>query len=91
MRIDLFLWDYQNIDHVARHGVHPGEVDDVLDGDYRTVTTHSGRYPLMGRSAGGRYLLVIVDPLGEGRWYVVTARDMTKSERHRFLKLLWKN
>ncbi len=88
MRIDWLLWNERNTEHIARHGIHPGEVDEVLEGEYRTLTTHSGRYLLLGRSAAGRYLAVIFEPLGDGKGLVVTARDMTKTERQRYRGLL---
>jgi len=88
VRVEVLVWNSRNVEHIWRHGVHPDEVDEILQGDYRTVTTHSGRYLLMGRSTAGRYLVVIFAPLGDGRGLVVTARDMTKTERGRFFKLL---
>jgi uncharacterized protein len=86
--IDLFVWSPRSVEHISRHGVQPDEVDQVLDGDHRTVRTHSGRYLLMGRSSEGRYLVVIFAPLGDGKGLVITARDMTEAERRRFIKLL---
>jgi uncharacterized DUF497 family protein len=88
VRLKLFVWNAHNIEHVLRHAVHPDEVDEALEGEHRTVTTHSGRYMLLGRSGAGRYLSVIYEPLREGRGLVITARDMSHSERRRYLKLL---
>jgi hypothetical protein len=34
----------------------------------------------------GRYLLVVLARSGDGRWYVLTARSMTDSERRIFKK-----
>ena len=39
---------------------------------------------MLGKTDAGRYLLVVVCLLGKGKARVVTARDMTHSERHRF-------
>jgi uncharacterized DUF497 family protein len=41
---------------------------------------------LFGQSHAGRYLLVVFAASGDGRWYVVTARDMTDSERRIYKK-----
>lgn len=37
-----------------------------------------------GTTADGRQLVVILAPALDGRWYVVTARDMTSNERRAF-------
>jgi hypothetical protein len=36
---------------------------------------------LFGQTHTGHYLLVVLSGSGDGRWYVVTARSMTDSER----------
>ena len=88
VRIEWFVWNARNVEHVLRHAVYPNEVDEILAGKHRTVTTHSGRYILLGRSDAGRYLSVIFEPLGAGRGRVVTAREMTETERRRYFKLV---
>jgi len=50
----------------------------------RTRAGRQPRYVILGRSQGGRYLLVVLQPTGGKRSYVVTARDMTDGERRRF-------
>ena len=88
MRITLFVWDYDRIHHVARHGLSDEEVDAILDHPYRTVRTRNDCYILYGRSASGRYVAVVVRYLGNERAGVITARDMSKTERRRFGRLL---
>jgi uncharacterized DUF497 family protein len=88
MRIEWFVWTEHNIDHIARHGVRPEEVDEILEGKYRILATLSNRYLLLGQSVGGRYLTVVFESLGNGQAWVITARDMTNTERRRFLQLL---
>ncbi|SDX87426.1 hypothetical protein SAMN05216215_1016124 [Saccharopolyspora shandongensis] len=39
---------------------------------------------LFGRTHAGRYLLVVLSDGMDGRWYVVTAREMTHRERRTF-------
>ena len=88
MNLDWFLWDDRTIAHVARHGLRPEEVDETLENDYRTLTTRNGFYMLLGRSAAGRYISIIFDLLGDGKAWVITARDMTQTEKRRYSKLL---
>jgi len=88
MRIELFVWDGGNIDHIARHGLHHEEVDEVLEQPYRITKTREGRYYLFGRTMSGRYLSVVFESLSDGRARVVTARAMTETEKRRYERLL---
>jgi uncharacterized DUF497 family protein len=88
VRIDELIWDEWNEEHIARHSVRPEEVEEaVFDPSaifFRTRRAGYLRYLVLGLSEAGRYLFVILEPLGGQRAYVVTARDMTDSERRRF-------
>jgi uncharacterized DUF497 family protein len=42
-----------------------------------------GTYLVFGRSQGGRRLLVVIAPRPHHSWYVVTARDVDRTERRR--------
>jgi uncharacterized DUF497 family protein len=84
-RVEEILWDDWNEEHIARHGVRPDEVEDVV----RSSSTYAerrgnGTYGLLGRTSAGRGLLVILAPRGGGGFYVVTSRDATAAERRRF-------
>jgi uncharacterized DUF497 family protein len=71
--------------HIARHGVSPGEVEDTINA--RPVLVRRGRdatTEIYGTTAAGRTLAVIVTPALDGRWHVVTAREMTSNERDAF-------
>ncbi len=79
------VWSDTSEAHVARHGVSPGEVEDAIN--CRPVLTRRGREgttEIYGTSDAGRALVVIVAPALDGRWYVVTAREMTTNERRAF-------
>jgi uncharacterized DUF497 family protein len=39
---------------------------------------------VLGLTEAGRALFVVLEPLGQTRAYVVSARDMTDGERRRF-------
>lgn len=59
--------------------------EDVVNG--RPVRTLPGRHEtteVYGTTADGRYLVVILAPALDGRWYVVTARDKSTNERRAF-------
>lgn len=78
-------WTEASEAHIARHAVTPGEVEDTINS--RPVLTCRGREDtteIYGTTAAGRMLVVIVAPALDGRWYVVTAREMTGNERDAF-------
>ncbi len=57
---------YTNTEHLARHNVTPEEVDEILKGDFRVFRNRrdrAGDHVLIGRTVGGRRLLVAV------RWH----------------------
>jgi uncharacterized protein len=85
-RVDEIVWDDWNEEHIARHGVRPHEVEDVVFSPSTYVERRrNSTYGILGRTPAGRGLLVILAPRGDGRFYVVTSRDMTTAERRRFL------
>lgn len=77
-------WDEDSVDHIARHNVEPEEVEELLVRRHLWHRGRAGRYEALGRSASGRYLMAVLAPRGSHVYRVVTARDMTNSERKRF-------
>lgn len=78
-------WSDENEAHIAKHDVAPSEVEEVANA--RPQWEHAGvegSVLLYGQTAAGRYLLVVLAESADGRWYVVTARDLTKSETRTF-------
>jgi uncharacterized DUF497 family protein len=90
VRLDELIWDDWNDDHVRRHGVEPSEIEEaVVDRRamvLRTRGREERRYIVLGKSEAGRRLFVVLEPLGANRGYVITARDMSESERRRYEK-----
>lgn len=85
VRIDRVLWGERSVAHIARHEITPEEVEDVLFSP--PLDARRGKYPgtylVFGRSRGGRRLLVVIAPRPRNSWYVVTARDVDRTERRR--------
>lgn len=78
-------WTEEAEDHVAAHNVTPKEVEQVVNTRPRLVLT--GREEteyVFGTTDAGRYLLIVCAEAIDERAYVVTARDMTASERQAF-------
>lgn len=81
-----FQWDDANEEHIAHHGVTPAEVEEVFIGRFQVRRSRLGRYLVLGRSAEGRALSVVVEKLGGGWVRVVTARDMAPAERRLYAR-----
>lgn len=77
------MWTDESEAHIwDRHKVHPGEVEDVVHCRPRYVTPgREDTEEVYGRTIAGRHLLVVLTGALDGRDYVVTARDMTDTER----------
>jgi uncharacterized protein len=93
MIIGKFIWPEDRIDHIARHGVTPDEVEKVCYGQSFVRRARSeGESPVyyvLGQTESGRYLFCVVIQLPDGKGYPVTARVMTPKEKSRYKK--WKN
>ncbi len=87
MRIDDLIWSERNIEHIADHAVEPDEVEEVIWENNPWFERRRGkqRYYVYGQCLGGRYLFIVLDREYDRVFYVVTARDMTKSERRYYL------
>ena len=81
MRVQTFDWNDWNLEHIARHGLEPHEVETACRGEKVVLRGREGRYLLYGRTGAGRYLFVVAAVQGGGRIHVITARDMTQQER----------
>ncbi|MDQ2845449.1 MAG: hypothetical protein M3Y77_03660 [Actinomycetota bacterium] len=68
-------WTEQAEEHIARHAVRPGEVEEVLYGRRRYVAAgRAGTTLVFGATAAGRHLLVVVGEAPDGGVSIVTAR-----------------
>ncbi len=81
------LWSEDSEAHIARHNVTPLEVEQVLYSQPRlAVPGRDDTTEVLGQTDAGRLLLVVVTDAGDGRDFVVTARDMTVAEKRAFRK-----
>ena len=93
MTIHEFVWPEERVEHIARHGVTPEEVEQVCFGESLVRRAKSeGENPVyyvMGQTTEGRYLFCVVIRFPDGNGYPVTAREMTAKEKRRYRK--WKD
>jgi uncharacterized DUF497 family protein len=79
------MWTEDSEAHIGRHNVTPLEVEQVLYGQPRlAVPGRDDTTEVLGQTDAGRLLLVVVTQAGDGRDFVVTARNMTTTERRAF-------
>jgi uncharacterized DUF497 family protein len=87
VRITAVRWDEWSEDHIDAHRVGTAEVEGVIfDRASEQRTGREGTVEVYGRTDAGRRLLVVVVDEGRGVCFVVTARDMTDSERRLYEK-----
>lgn len=81
--VNGFEWDFEaggNVDHLASHGVSPGDVHFVHEHDPIYVRnlpslSRSATHVMVGRDARKRSLAIfIVETARRGIWYVLTGR-----------------
>jgi len=87
MKIEKISWDQETVDHISKHSVSPEEVEEVLFNDGTSpliMRGKEGKYLAYGKTAGGRFLLVVWAARYR-KTKIITARDMSKKE-----KLLYK-
>ncbi len=77
-------WNNWNIEHIARHGVTPEEVEEACLSDFLVLIGKKGRVLLLGLSQAGRMLAVVLHDEGEGVYYPVTARSASRKERRQY-------
>ncbi len=83
LRIESLEIDDHILDKIeSKHGVSFEEVEEACLSEARHVRrSREGLYKLFSQTTAGRYILVVMVNLGRGSWKVVTAREMTDSEK----------
>lgn len=72
-------------EHISRHDIEPDEVEEVVNTRPRLVLAgRDATEYVFGTTNEGRHLLIVLAEALDGRDYVVTAREMTQSERRTF-------
>ena len=88
LRIEALEIDDHILEKIeSRHGVSFEEVEEACLSEARHVRrSREGLYKLFSQTTAGRYILVVLVNLGRGTLKVVTAREMTDSERRLYRK-----
>lgn len=96
MSVKRLDWRPDRIEHIARHHVSPYEVEEVVFDDPLMRVEKAGPaernpdetiYRIYGRTEAGRYLCAVLLEHESGDTALpLTARDMTNTERRRYIK-----
>jgi uncharacterized DUF497 family protein len=87
--ISSIRWTDGSIEHIARHGIKPEEVEEVCFNEHDTPFIRSGRgnlHYVFGKTYAGRFLFVVVRFIRQGEIKIITARDMNTWEKNYFKK-----
>ena len=88
----LFIESLEIDDHIlekieSKHNVTFNEVEEACLSDKRHIRkSKEGLYKVFSQTLAGRYILIVLVNLGDGVWKVVTAREMSNSERQLYRK-----
>jgi len=91
LKITGFIWLEDIVQKLLRkHAVDQVEVGEVFDAFPRFRFIEKGHrlgenvYAALGQTAAGRYLIIFFVHKKDGRALILSARDMTDSERRRY-------
>ena len=88
VKITELIWPDDRVEHIAKHGIQPHEVEEICFGRSLVLRGKSaGKSPvyyILGQTSGGRYLFCVVIAFPDSKGYPVTARLMTHKEQQRF-------
>lgn len=77
--ISSIKWSDESIEHIARHGVKPEEIEEACFNEEEIPFIRSGRENLhyvFGKTFSGRFLFIVTKFIRQGEVRVITARDM---------------
>ena len=87
MDVDELEWDESNETHCAQHGVTPGLVEAVLDGQSKLFPNRAGMtgtHMMVGPDINGRFWTIILLHLQDARWRPITGWPSTGQEIQRY-------
>jgi uncharacterized DUF497 family protein len=76
----FFVWDENNEEHLARHGIRDDEAEEIFFNRYVITPnkkTHGlKRYRIDGKTNAGRKLRIIFEDLGSSMARIITGWDL---------------
>lgn len=82
IEIEQLLWDSFNSQHILKHGLSKAEVEEVcFSNPISSISAHTQRLRVIGRTAQGKVVTIILAHKGAKTYYVLTARPASRKER----------
>ena len=81
IKITSLVWDEFNSQHIRLHGVTIVEAEETSQSKIKVKITYENRLLVFGKTKNNKLLTLIVAPVSEHSYYVVTARGMSRKER----------
>lgn len=75
------IWDAWNREHIKKHGVTVGEVEEVYASPLLAFEAKHGRTEIISKVSNGRMLSILLSYEKQDGPYVVSARDASAKER----------
>lgn len=73
----FFVWDDENEQHLAEHGVSPDEFEEIVcDPDGESDSRATGRPIAFGETASGKYLACVYEFIDDVTVYPITAYEV---------------
>jgi len=86
VKIESLHWDDANIEHIARHGLSPADIEDVCFSKHISFRGRERRYILYGKTESGVMIMVVLEQLYGQVFRPITARAMSEREKHSYRK-----
>lgn len=85
MKIGRLEWDDINLEHIAgKHGLSPGEVEDICFGSHWVCPARHNRKAMYEKTSTGKYLMIVLERLRNNVFRVITAREMSLKEKREY-------
>jgi uncharacterized DUF497 family protein len=87
--ISSIRWTEQSVEHIAKHGISPVEIEELCFNEIESPYIRSGKdnlHYVFGKTDAGRFIFIVVKFERHGQVYVVTARDMNDWEKKYFIR-----
>lgn len=79
------IWDEWNTKHIDKHKVTKIEIEEAYAQELGRSESYAKREAIFGRTMKNRPVAIIVSYAKQPLPYVVSARDMSKKERRKYL------
>ena len=84
--VTRLIFDERGEEHIARHSVTEEEVRQACESGPLVRRERRRRLVVYGHTDAGRYMIVVLAPPVGGAFYVLTAREMSRTERRRYTR-----